>query len=328
MRRGRTRLRAFVLHNATLKIFSLAFACGLWLLVNAGERDTEKTMLVPMELRNLPPQLVVIGPRIDFVDLRVSGPRTLLGRLSSKKITLDLAGVRPGPSSFRITADLLSLPRGVKILRISPSYVNLDIARMIKRTVPVRLDVTGKPPYGYVAGEIEVVPDTVEVTGPAPPVEKLEAVLTDPVDMGHLTQSITRDLNLRGPEGDLVTYSLERVRARIEVQEVMVMREFRRLKITVRNAAFRAVPDPFLADVAVRGPQRLVEKLRLNDGEIFVDAQGQGPGTVTLPVNVLLPPGIEVVSQEPAEVELRLTADNKKKPQNLPIPASKKKSGA
>jgi YbbR domain-containing protein len=200
---------------------------------------------------------------------------------------------------------------------------------MIKRPVPVRVAVTGKPPYGYTKGEVEVVPDTVEVSGPAPQVEKLEAISTAAVDISRATQSVTRDLNLQGPEGDFVTYSLERVRVRIEVQEVVVTREFRRLKITVKNAAFRATPTPVLADVAVRGPQRLVEKMRLNDGEVFVDANGQGPGTVMLPVNVLLPPGVEMVSQDPTEVELKLVDENsKKKPQNLPIPKSKKKPGA
>ena len=75
--------------------------------------------------------------------------------------------------------------------------------------------------------------------------------MTDPVDMGRLTQPTTQDLNLRGPEGDLVTYSRERVRARIDIQEVMVTREFHHLKIEVKNAAFRTVAPLLQADVAV-----------------------------------------------------------------------------
>jgi YbbR domain-containing protein len=259
----------------------------------------------------------------------VSGPRTLLSRLSSKKINLDLAGVRPGTSAFRINAELLRLPRGVKLLRVSPSVISLDIARIVKRAIPVHVELLGKPPYGYMTGEVEVVPDTVEVSGPAPQVEKIEALTTEVVDLSRVTQSLTQDLELREPEGDLLTYSLDRVRARIEVQEVVILREFRRVKIAVKNATFRAVPTPFLADIAVRGPQRLVEKMRLVDGEVFVDANGQGPGTVTLPVNVFLPPGIEVVSQDPTEVEVKLVAENTtKKPADVPIRKKKKAAGA
>jgi hypothetical protein len=120
MRWRRRRLILLLVRNRTLKLFSVTFACGLWLFVNYGERDAEKTLVVPVELRNLPSELVVIGKRVEYVDLRVSGPGTLLSQLNSKKITLDLTGVRPGPSSFRINAERLSLPRGVKALRISP----------------------------------------------------------------------------------------------------------------------------------------------------------------------------------------------------------------
>jgi len=205
------RLSGWVFHNGTLKLFSLTFAFGLWLLVNAGERDTEQSMLVPVELRNLSEQLVVVGQRPEFVDVRVSGPRTLLGQVSGKKIALDLAGVRPGPSSFRMSMELLNLPRGVKLLRVTPSVISLDIARVIKRIVPVRVDLIGQPPFGYTTGEIEVSPPTVEVSGPAPQVGKLQVVMTESVDMSRLTQTVTRDLVILGEEGEFMRYNVERL---------------------------------------------------------------------------------------------------------------------
>jgi YbbR domain-containing protein len=325
---GWRRLRGWFFHNGTLKLFSLAFAFGLWLLVNAGERDTEQTMLLPVELRNLAPQLVVVGQRVEFVDVRVSGPRTLLSRLSSKKITLDLSGVRSGPSSFRVNTELLNLPRGVKLLRITPSVISLDIARMVKRIVPVRVEIIGKPPFGYSAGEIDVSPSTVEVSGPAPQIEKIQAVGTDPVEVSLLTQSTTRELQLQPPEGELVAYSVDRVRARIEIQEVIVTKEFRRLRAQVKNTELQVTPTFFPVDVSLRGPQRIVEKLKLSSEEVFVDAGGRGPGVVSLPVTVLLPPEVELVAQDPPEVEIRLIANDEKKSQNPPISGKRKKSGA
>lgn len=322
------RLSYWIVRNGMLKLFSFAFACGLWILVNAGERDTEQTMLLPVELRNLPAQLVVVGQRVEFVDVRVSGPRTLLGRLSAKKISLDLAGVRPGPSSFRVTTELLNLPRGMKLLRVTPSAIGLDIARMTKRIVPVRVDMVGTPPFGYRTGEVEVSPSTVEVSGPAPQVEKLPAIVTEAVDMSRVTQSATNDLRLLGPEGELITYNAERVRVRIDVQEVMTTREFRRLRVAIKNTAYRVAPPFVLAEVSVRGPQRLVERMSLSSGEVFIDASGHGVGTVTLPVNVLLPPGVELIAHEPSEVELTLFSESEQRPPAPKRLEKKKKPGA
>lgn len=322
------RLRRWIFHNGALKLFSLAFAFGLWLLVNAGERDTEQTMLVPVELRNLSQQFVVVGQRPEFVDVRVSGPRTLLGQLNGKKIALDLTGVRAGPSSFRVSAELLNLPRGVKLLRVTPSVIGLDIARMIKRVVPVRVDLVGSPPFGYEIGEIEVSPSTVEVSGPAPQVEKLAVVMTEVLDISRQTQSVAKDLHLRGVDGEFVSYNTELARTRVEIQEVIATREFRRLRVSVKNAAFRFSQTPFFVDVWIRGPQRIVDKMQLTDGDVFVDASGQGPGEVTLPVTVLAPPGVEVLSQYPTDVYLKLMAEDEKKSSKPPIIRKRKKSGA
>ena len=319
------RLRGWVVHNGTLKLFSLTFAFGLWLLVNAGERDTEQSMLVPVELRNLSQQLVVVGQRPEFVDIRVSGPRTLLGQVSGKKIALDLAGVRPGPSSFRVSMELLNLPRGVKLLRVTPSVISLDIARMIKRVVPVRVDLIGQPPFGYTIGEVEVSPSTVEVSGPAPQVGKLQAVMTESVDMSRVTQTVTRDLGILSEDGEFVSYNVEKARARIEVREVVVTREFRHLRVDVKNAAYRLPQTPFLVDVWLRGPQRIVDKLQLADGEVFVDANGKGPEEATLPVTVLLPPGVEIVGQHPTEINLKFVTEDEKKPVKPSKPSKSKK---
>src|SRR5262245_65308926 len=105
MRWGRKKLKSLVFRNGMLKIFSLTFACGLWLLVNAGERDTEKTLEVPIELGNLPPQLVIMGNQVDAVDLRVRGPRTLLGRFHSNMITLNLREVRSDTDSVGVEVE-------------------------------------------------------------------------------------------------------------------------------------------------------------------------------------------------------------------------------
>jgi YbbR domain-containing protein len=313
------RLSKRTLGNGRLKLFSIAFACGLWLFVNYAERDAEKTLVVPVEFHNLSSQLMISGPRDEYVDLRLRGPRSLLGQLNSKKIKLDLSEVRPGLASFRVTADMLNLPRGVRLVRINPAQVNLTIAQIIKQIIPVQLELMGKPPQGYVVKETEVNPDRIEVTGPAPQVEKIRTILTEPLDLSSATQPITRDLALRGPEETFVSYNRDRVQVRIGVEEVITTREFRNVKIAIKNATSQAVTRPAVATVTVRGPQRLIEHFVLNEEHVFADINGQGPGRVTIPLSVVLPPGIELVAQDPEKVEVRLLDDSKKK---LPKPRS------
>ncbi len=317
IKQGLQTLWLLVVRNLSLKLFSVAFAAGLWILVNAGERDTEMSLTVPLEWRSLPPHLVVTGPQVDSVDVQVVGPRTLLGLLNQQKVVLDLTGMRPGQSSFRIGSERLSLPRGVQLVRVSPSQINLEIARIQKRALPVHLDVLGEPPVGYKTGEMEVVPDVVEVTGPAPSLARLQSVLTEPLQLGRLTQSTTLDLDVITPQDPLISYNLQQVRVRVDIQDVMLSQEFERIAFTIRNTDLEAEASPASVDVVVRGPQRVVDQLQLGQDEVFIDAAGKEPGTALTPVTVLVPPEVEIVSQEPKEVSLTLKSrQNEKDGQN------------
>jgi YbbR domain-containing protein len=300
--------------NRKLKLFSLAFAFGLWIFVNYGERDTEKTLLVPVEFYNLPEQFVITGSRVDYIDLRLRGPRSLLEGIKSKRIRLDLNDVRPGVSSFRINADTLNLPRGVRIVRISPAQVNLDIARVIKRVVPVRFDTVGSLPRGYTLTTTELLPDKVEVSGPSSLVEKIRTIQTDSFDLSTLTQPVTHTINLRGPEEESVSYNVEKILVKIGVQEIVTTHEFRQVKIAIRNAENAATLTPAYAHVKVRGPQRLLEEEPAPAIEAFVDALGQKTGMATVPVAIVLSPGLELVSQEPVAAVLQFAEEGKKKP--------------
>jgi len=299
--------RAFT-HDLGLKLLSLAIAFSLWIFVNASERDTELALQVPLELRSIPAHLMVTSPRVDFIDIRVSGPRTLLGRIDRKRllIPLDLSGIHPGPAVFRITGDTLNLPRGVKIVRITPAQVTLDLERVIRRTVAVHLQLVGKLPAGLSIVDERVSPESVEVIGPASAVEDVKAVETEPLDVGGATPGILeRELAL--PEiSDYVSFSAQRVAAQVHIGEVEIERDFKRVQVSVRNTSLRATIRPEEIRLTLRGPQRTMESLELNHGEVYIDAAGLAPGRYERVPTVDLPPGVEVVRQEPPKVGLRL----------------------
>ena len=64
--------------NVGLKVLALVIAVGLWV---AGHRDIERAVEVPVEFRNIPSDLMVLDNRIDYVVLRLTGPRTLVSTL-------------------------------------------------------------------------------------------------------------------------------------------------------------------------------------------------------------------------------------------------------
>jgi YbbR domain-containing protein len=302
------RVRQAFTHNLGLKILSLAIAFSIWFFVNFGERDTEETLKVPLELRNIPAHLMIASPTVDFIDLRVSGPRALLGRIDRNRlvISLDLGGVRPGPAVFRLDTDVLNLPRAVKVLRITPAQVTLELERVAHRSVPVHLRLTGKPPPGLQVVDTKVAPETVQASGPASDVEDVEAANTEPLDLRNISPgTIERELALE-PPSEYLSFSANRVAAQVRIEEVRVTREFKQVDVQVRNASLHYRVRPDHVRVTVRGPRRLVDNLELGDGAVSIDAEGKTVGEHVVKPAVELPTGVQLVSVEPAQVQLVL----------------------
>ncbi len=299
-------LRDLVTHNVALKLLSLLIAFGLWSFVNFGERDTEESLKVPLELRNIPAHLMITSPRVDFIDVRVSGPRTLLGRIDRKRlsVSLDLNGIRPGPSVFRVEPEALNLPHGVKVARINPAQLTLELERVGHKAVPVRIRFAGKPPPDLQLGDTKVSPETVQVTGPASDVEDVQAATTEPLDISTATVgTLERELTLESA-GEYLSFSANRVAAQVHFEEIFAVREFKHVPVEVRGAVSALHLSPDSVRISVRGPKRLVAGLELPAGAVYIDAQGLSAGEHVVQPSAELPPGVEILSFDPARVTL------------------------
>lgn len=307
-------LRWLVLHNAGIKLLSLVAAIGLWFFVNAGERDTELSMQVPVELRNVPPNVMLVSPRVDFIDLVVRGPRTLLSRIQPDQLSmaLDLRGVRPGPAVFRIMSEALDLPRGVTVLRLTPSEVTLEFAATLRKRVPVHVAVAGKPPSGLRVTATKAAPESVEAVGPADQVEQIKAAETAPVDLVDAPAGlIERDVGLDAPP-EYVSFSASLVHAQVLLEEPERTRTIANVPVVVRNSAYRTALTPPVTQITVRGPRSTTESLELEHGAVYIDATGREPGAYEVTPAVDLPADIELVKQEPSSIVLRVLRQKRK----------------
>jgi YbbR-like protein len=307
-------LRWLVLHNAGIKLLSLVAAIGLWFFVNAGERDTELSLQVPVELRNVPPNVMLVSPRVDFIDLVVRGPRTLLSRIQPDQLSmaLDLRGVRPGPAVFRIMSEALDLPRGVTVLRLTPSEVTLEFAATMRKRVPVHVAVAGKPPSGLRVTATKAAPESVEVVGPADQVEQIKTAETVPVELADAPAGlIERDVGLDAPP-EYVSFSASLVHAQVLLEEPERTRTIVSVPVVVRNSAYRTALTPPVMQITVRGPRSTIESLELEQGAVYIDATGREPGEYEVTPAVDLPADIELIKQEPSSIVLRVLRQKRK----------------
>jgi len=123
-------IRRSCTRNLTLKLLSLAVALCIWSFT-AISRETHSELTLPVELRSIPPGYVAGGEPPREIHVTLSGPSLLIdgARRSNTKVILNLRGAVPGKTLFSNLETYLKLPDGVRVTRISPATLEINLVR-------------------------------------------------------------------------------------------------------------------------------------------------------------------------------------------------------
>ena len=272
-----------------LKVLAIALATLLWLTV-AGEHVVERSVRVPLEFRNIPEHLEIVGDPPATVDVRLRGSSALLSRVEPGEIVavLDLAGARPGSRLFHLRTEEVRAPYGVEVAQVVPATLSLDLERSGSRTVPVKPSVEGEPAAGYEVGRVTAEPSTVLVLGPESRLRQLTEATTEPVTVGGARDRV-RDVVTVGVSDSAVRLAQpQSATVVIEILPAPIEREIGGVAIRWRNlgTGLRAQVQPSLARVTVRGRKDQMSRLGADAVDAFVDLAGLGPGRYNLRVQV------------------------------------------
>lgn len=323
------RLGTTTLADAGTWTIALLVAIGLWLLVNIGERTSERTLRIHLEPENVPAGMVIVNPIPEYAEVRVNGSGLILSSIDSKTLhtALDLSGAKPGVLTFSLDQKDFELPRKVEVSRVTPSQVTFYLDNVVKRSIPVRLERSGEVRAGLRLKELALIPEKVDVSGPKSRVDALQGVLTAPLDLAKLPPGTQQfDLPLVQP-GGLIQVKSPQIRIRTVVEPIVVERELHKVRLELRGATqpLRLRPDSIT--LVLRGSEVDLDAFELSPGAAFVDAQdldGEGPHRVK--PQVVLPSGIELVRAEPAEVILEAAAEPQLPGGGRSKPATEKKT--
>jgi YbbR domain-containing protein len=270
-----------------LKFVALALATLLWLSV-AGEHIVERIMRVPLEFRNIPAELEVVGDPPATVDVRLRGSSGLLSRLEGSEVVavIDLSTARPGSRLFHIRNDEVRAPYGVEVAQVVPGTLAIELEKSATRIVPIVPPLEGDPAPGFVVGRITSEPSTVEIRGPESRVKRLSEAITEPVTITASRERVRDVVTVGVADSALRLSQPQSATVIVDIWPAPVERDIADVPVRWRNLAtgFHADVVPRRARITVRGRKEALTGLGADTIEAFVDLAGLGPGRYNLRV--------------------------------------------
>ncbi len=273
-----------------LKVLAITLASVLWFTV-AGEHVVERSLRAPLAVRNLPPNLEIVGDLPESVDVRVRGSSAQLSRLDTGDVVamLDLTTARTGSRLFYLRSDEVSVPYGIDVAQVMPPTISLSIEKSVSRIVPIVPTTDGDPAAGFVVGRISAEPSTVLVQGPESHVRDVASATTEPVEIDGKSQRV-RDVVTVGVTDSSVRLVEQPQSATvvIEILPAPIEREVPGVTVRSRNLARGLVQTvvPEVVRVNCRGQRDVLGRIRPETIDAFVDLAGLGPGHYNLRVQV------------------------------------------
>ncbi len=287
---------------------SCIIAVVLWYGVSGSEK-VESLVELRVDYRGLPPGLLVRGGLVNKVEVRVKAPLGTLRALTSRETNvyyMDLASVQKGENLLDFDSARLPFRGNIEVLEVIPPRISVDVDVVASKKMILEAEIKGALPEDFTAQAI-FSPAEVSLTGPSTLLEKLRKLrvpisLTGPVSLGQTESRRKLELPV-GVESNPAEVVVS-LHIGIKRKLVSVTRQVQ-LESSATASEIAIQPDKVAVKLAV--PESQAGDAVLNSAiKAFVRMEHFRMGTYTLPVQVKMPEGAELVEVEPSQVDVSL----------------------
>ncbi|MDK2902593.1 MAG: hypothetical protein PWQ93_512 [Clostridiales bacterium] len=241
-------------------------------------------------------------------EIIVTGPRSLVSKVRTAIVRMDVSGAK-----YDITRSLPIMLYDERERQITDDLdLSTDFVRVYQKiravkTVPVKVNTSGKLPDGLEMVSIVAQPANVTVAGSDDDISKVTAIETEPVDLSKVQATSTVKAQLISLEGIDVIEG-EPVMVDITVKEQDVQEEVAVTDLVIENLAenLEVGDKPRSITLSVEGPYSIIKNLKPTDIKVVVNAQGMSRGRHDITPTIVLPEGVELIKVEPQPVSVLL----------------------
>ncbi len=220
------------MRNLGLKLLALFLAIIIWVGV-VGERKSQGNIIIttPIELKNLPDNMELVKISSTMVNVRLSGPLSIIKTLTPLDISLIIDIKKNIPEidtikyektlNIKLKKQMFKIVKGVKIKDILPPTIQITIEKKMKKTLKVILKGKISPKKGYKITNISINPEIVFIEGPALLLKNRKNIETEDINLKNLEQSIELSVMLKKFDSRIIfLHDIKKVKVKITLKKI------------------------------------------------------------------------------------------------------------
>lgn len=196
------RRRRWRVGDLASKLLAFSLAGLLWFAFSFQRETVTRSLVAPIEYRNLPEGLTLLKPGPTEARITLSAPQSVHELLKSESlvVSIDVGELGEGLHQVVVGEENLNLPAGTRLSAITPRELTVEIDRMVSARLPVRVQFRGALAAGLEIAEARAEPDEVTVQIPSSARSRITAIPTESWDLSAISQSTSQLLRLMIPE--------------------------------------------------------------------------------------------------------------------------------
>lgn len=205
-----------LLRRHSMILWSIVIAFVLWFQVH-GSGVGAFGIDVPLQVRGLSKQLMIINDLPESVRITVSGLQTRINHLGRDdvRIIINVSDIsNPGVVDRAISIQDVHLPAGMNIEKIQPDRLQLQIDRVVSRLLPVKAIID--LPEQWQVSHLTVEPGQVKATGPEVWMDALSGLNTEGLRPPLKAGAFAMEARVVSPTGKAIRMVDKAVRVKVK----------------------------------------------------------------------------------------------------------------
>lgn len=203
-----------------LRLLALGIAVGIWFNASVEDRLVSSEKVVEANVSYNRPRGFIIINQLRTVNVRLLGSQRAIRQLSPYQVDVQvqLSPRQEGTTTISLDPDDVLAPEGLEVVSIEPSSIQVVLEQEITERVPVVPRIEGEPAGKAKAGEPEVFPNQVLVTGPRSMVTRLDSLTTDLIRLDGHSATFEVQVPVPSPDPMIQIVQPSQVTVRIPIQ--------------------------------------------------------------------------------------------------------------